>query len=303
MDRPTPQRLGLVVNPTSGRGRAERLLPRVTDELRRGLPAAQLDVVRSTSQADAVARCEAFVDEGVDALLVMGGDGMAHVGLNAAATTGVPLGVIPAGTGNDFCRGMGLPRRVGLAVQAVVAGRERAVDLARLTRPDAPDEWVGSVLSTGYDARVNRRTNAVGTSLGPLSQLAYAGVALAELATFRPLHYRLVVDGALRELDAMFVAVANAGCFGGGMQVCPDARVDDGLLDVLVVHPMGRGTLLRLLPQIFSGGHAGHPTVEFLRARTVRVDGGGLFAMADGEEMGPVPVEATCAGGVLRVLG
>ena len=296
------QHISLVVNPSAGSGRAERLLPRVADQIHASMPQAVLDVRRSTSYSDAEHLCADAVAQGTGALLVMGGDGMAHIGLNACATTEIPLGVIPAGTGNDFCRGVGIPRRVGPAVRAAISGRTRRIDLTELVRADGSVEFVGSVVSTGYDARVNRRTNSVSSSFGPFSNLAYAGVALAELAIFRPLTYRLEIDGMRHEQEAMFVAVANAGFFGGGMQVCPAAHVDDGLLDLVVANPMSRGTLLKLLPRIFSGNHVSHPAVEQLRATRVTIDGDGLFAMADGEEMGPVPVEAVCRPGALSVF-
>lgn len=307
-----PVRLHLVVNPSSGRGRAGRKLPQVVRRLER-LHGTGLVVHRTTSyQHSQEVAAAAVAEDGVGGvrtrLLVMGGDGMAHLGLNACAGTQVPLGVIPAGTGNDFVRGAGLATTVEAATSAVVTGRTRAMDLMRVTRPDGSHEWVGSVLSTGYDARVNRGTNALDHRVAAFGGLAYAGVALAELATFTPLRYRLVLDGRPRELDSVLVAVANAGYFGGGMHICPTASVTDGLLDVLLVHDLSRAAVLRLLPRLYLGAHLGHPAVELVRARTVQVDGQGLrsgqtmFAMGDGEELGDVPLLAQCVPGALQVV-
>jgi diacylglycerol kinase (ATP) len=134
---------------------------------------------------------------------------------------------------------------------------------------------------------VNYRTNQLRWSFGGL---AYAWSALAELSRFDPLPYRLVIDGVKRTQTAMFVAVGNAGWFGGGMQACPTADVTDGLLDLTVIHPVSRATLLRLLPAIYTGKFVRDPAVELLRAEEVVVDGDGLYAMADGEELGPVPL-------------
>lgn len=299
-DGPT---LTLVVNPTAGRGRARRLLPKVTTALLTGLPGANLRVFQTTSFADARLRCIAAV-EGArpqvpghrpDALLVMGGDGMMHLGLNAAAGSDVPLGLIPAGRGNDFCRGAGVPRDAMAAVHAIIAGGTRRIDLmeARGNLVDGAERrWVGSVVSTGYDSRVNHRTNELSWSLGGLS---YAWTALAELAVFEPVPYRIVVDGVAREQTAMFIAVGNAGYFGGGMWICPRADVDDGLLDVTVVNPVSRMTLLRLLPAMFNGSFIKDPAVELLRAREVVIDGDGLWGMADGEDLGPVPLRLRAA--------
>ncbi|MEA4944051.1 MAG: diacylglycerol kinase family protein [Propionicimonas sp.] len=294
-DGPT---LTLVVNPTAGRGRARRMLPKVATELLTGMPGANLRVYQTSSFADARLRCIAAVEHArppvaghrPDSLLVMGGDGMMHLGLNAAAGTHVPLGLIPAGTGNDFCRGTGVPNDTMAATRTVVAGHTRRIDLmeaeGRLV-DGAERRWVGSIVSTGYDGRVNQRTNQFSWTLGGLS---YAWAALAELAVFEPLPYRLLVDGTPLEQTAMFISVGNAGYFGGGMMGCPRADVTDGELDLTIINPVSRMTLLRLLPRMYDGGFVHDPAVEQLRAREVVVDGDGLYAMADGEELGPVPL-------------
>ncbi len=301
--------LTLVVNPAAGGGRARRLLPKVTSGLLTGLPGASLRVFQTSTYAEARLRCIAAVEaarppaEGrmTDSLLVMGGDGMMHLGLNACATSEVPLGLIPAGTGNDFCRGVGTPATPAAAVRTIVEGHTRRIDLMSATGAlagGAEHRWVGSIVSTGYDGRVNYRTNQLRWSFGGL---AYAWSALAELSRFDPLPYRLLIDGEPRNQTAMFVAVGNAGWFGGGMQGCPNADVTDGLLDITVIHPVSRATLLRLLPSIYTGGFVRDPAVELLRAAEVVVDGDGLYAMADGEELGQVPVTLRAVGDCLTV--
>ncbi|MDO5083436.1 MAG: YegS/Rv2252/BmrU family lipid kinase [Arachnia propionica] len=296
-----PRLFTLVVNERSGGGRAGRLLPKVARRLREQVPAAELHIISSSSWVDAenLTRAAALEARPGDALLVMGGDGMAHLGLNAAAGTRTTLGVIPAGTGNDFVRGLGLPRSIDEAVSVVVAGRSRTVDLTRITNPAFPQRYVGAVVSTGYDARVNRATNEIRLRLGALS---YGYIALKELAGFSPLDYQLTIDGELIQQEAMLVAVANTGMFGGGMRIAPEADPADGLLDVTVVGAVSRTTLLRLLPSMYSGGFVRHPAVEQLRARRVEIAGEGLFVMGDGEELGPVPVTAEVAPGVLKVF-
>lgn len=301
--------LTLVVNPAAGHGRAAKLLPRVTGALVAGLPAHTVKVVRASSWQEAAAHCRAVVAEARagesagrrDSLLVMGGDGMMHLGLNAAATTTVPVGLIPAGRGNDFCRGVGVPTNAAAAVETIVAGGTRRIDLMSVSGnlvDGGQHRWVGSIVSTGFDGRVGYRTNQMKYSIG---NLGYAVSALTELSRFEPLAYRVRIDGVLREQTAMFIAVGNAGWFGGGMQGCPRADVADGLLDVTVIHPVSRATLLRLLPAMFTGGYVKDPAVELLRAREVVVDGDGLYAMADGEELGPVPVSLRAVGDALTI--
>ena len=301
--------LTLVVNPSAGSGRARRLLPAVTSALLTGLPGASLRVFQTSSFAEARLRCIAAVEQArpvvegrmADSLLVMGGDGMMHLGLNACAATPVPLGLIAAGSGNDFSRGVGVPAGVQAAVRTIVEGHTSRVDLMSASgrlAGGAEHRWVGSIVSTGFDGRVNRRANRLGWSLGGLS---YAYATLAELASFEPLPYRLLVDGEPREQTAMFICVGNAGYFGGGMQGCPDADLTDGRLDLTVINPVSRATLLRLLPTMYTGGFVRDPAVERLRAREVVVDGDGLYGMADGEELGEVPLTLRAVDAALTV--
>lgn len=296
-----PRLFTLVVNERSGGGRAGRLLPRVARRLRDQVPTADLTIVSSSSwvEAENLTRTAALAARPGDGLLVMGGDGMVHLGLNAAAGTEATLGIIPAGTGNDFARGVGLPRSVDEAVATIIGGHTRAIDLTRISNPGCPGRYVGAVVSTGYDARVNRATNGIRLRLGALS---YGYIALRELAGFTPLHYDLTIDGEHLQQEAMLVGIANTGLFGGGMRIAPDADPTDGELDLTIIGAVSRTTLLRLLPSMYSGGFVRHPAVEQLRARRVEVAGEGLFVMGDGEELGPVPVTAEVAPGILNVF-
>lgn len=297
-----PRRIVLVVNPTAGRGRAARALPAVQARLRAS--GADVRVVPSTDYEHARVTMTAAVAAGVDVLAVMGGDGMMHLGVNAcadqAAARPTLLGLVPGGSGNDLCRGVGLDPDDPLAAAAVVAdGRRRDLDLIRVA-----ERYVGAVLATGFDALVNRRANRMPF---PRGSSRYPVAALAELRVFSPLRYRLVLDGAVRELEAMLVAVGNTSTYGGGMRICPSADAADGWLDVTVIHPVNRLTLLRLLPQMNSGRFARHPCVEQLRARVVRVDGETdngtrLITFGDGEPFGAVPVDAVVAPQVLPLV-
>ena len=296
-----PRLLTLVVNERSGGGRAGRMLPKVARRLREQVPTAELHIISSNSwtEAEKLTRAAALEARPGDALLVMGGDGMAHLGLNAAAGTEATLGLIPAGTGNDFARGVGVPRTVDEAVGVIVAGRTRTVDLAHISNDTFPRRYVGAVVSTGYDARVNRSTNHIRLRLGALS---YGYIAMRELASFSPLHYDMIIDGVRRRQEAMLVAVSNTGVFGGGMRIAPEADPADGLLDVTVVGPVSRTTLLRLLPSMYSGAFIKHPCVEQFRVRSIELAGEGLFVMGDGEELGEVPVRVECVPEALKVF-
>lgn len=298
----------LVVNPRSGNGRAARALPRVLACLRSGMPGTVIKVIRTTDYESARVQAFRAVASSVlerrteDVLLVMGGDGMASLGANACADTDVCLGIIPAGTGDDFARGVGVPRRMRDAVEAIIAGRRRTIDLtlAQGIMSDGADRrYIGSVVSSGYDARVNRRVNNSRFNVGIFS---YGVAILTELAGLGPVDYRLVVDGELMERSALLVAVGNAGWVGGGVHLCPQADPADGILDVTIIDPVSRGTLVRLFPKLFGGDFVSHPAVHHMRAREVLLDGKGLIPMADGEELGKAPLRLSCEPNCLQVI-
>ena len=296
--------IALVVNPAAAKGRSQTLLPQVAGRLRDSGHTVEIALSRTPAEAaELVARAAA---SGVDVLAVMGGDGMAHLGVNAVADhagahpdgPALALGLVPAGTGNDLARSLGLdPDDLGTATAALAGGATRSVDLLRVSRASA-NRWVGTVLATGFDALVNARANRMHR---PHGAMRYSIAALAELRTFKPLPYALVVDGVERDLEAMLVAVGNTSTYGGGLRICPAADPYDGWLDLTVIHPVGRAKLLQLLPQMRSGRFASDPCVEQLRARTVQVSLGAGIAYGDGEELGTTPVTATSVPGAIRV--
>ncbi len=295
--------LSLVVNPSAGKGRAGRVLPEVVGRLRDA--GFEVDLWLSRDFDEARTLTARAARRRPDVLAVMGGDGMMHLGVNECAglraeTGEAPaLALVPAGTGNDLCRGLGMdPSDPFAATETILHGSARPVDLA-LTCTDRGEIWVGTIVASGFDALANRRANALPW---PKGGLRYPLGVLAELTRFSPLHYRLVIDGVPRELDAMLVAVGNTRAYGGGVLMCPDADATDGLLDVTIIHPVSRLALLRLLPQTYSGRFVRASCVERLQAREVVVDGDGLLGYADGEEIGAPPLTVTQVPGAIDVL-
>jgi diacylglycerol kinase (ATP) len=225
----------------------------------------------------------------------VGGDGMVHLAAQLLAHTGTALGIIPAGTGNDAARYFGIPRNdPRAAVDVVVAGRHRVVDLARV----GPTYFL-CVLSAGFDAIVNERANRM---TWPRGQMRYNLATLAELRVFEPLDYTLDLDGEHRRVTAMMVGVGNGPSFGGGLRITEGALLDDGLLDVVFFRPMRKSDLVRTYPRLFSGTHRNHPCYEHHRVRQVTVAAPGIVAYADGERLGPLPVTVTAVPSALKVL-
>lgn len=291
--------LTLVVNPASGHGRGRRLLPQIVALLKAAGITIRAEIAHSWE--DARDLCDQAVASGVRGLIVVGGDGMAHLGHNACAGSSTTLGIIPAGTGNDFARAIGVPRRWREAVDIVAQGRTRVIDLMEVTGDLVAGDrgYVGSVISTGFDERVAERAERLPVDLGAPT---YAFAVLAELRRFRPLTYELEIDGVSRTLPAMLVAVANAGIFGGGIQIAPDFDLTDGLMDITIVHPVPRTTLLALFPRLFSGSFVSYPAIERLQARELTIAWEGGFASADGEPLGRAPLTCRSVPGALTIF-
>ena len=292
-------RLGLIVNPTSGKNTGAQ----VGSEALTLLRAAGVDVL-DLSAADARSATEkgrdAIASGAVDRIVVAGGDGMVHLGANLCAGTGIPLGVIAAGTGNDIARELGLPvRDAAKAVERILDGNTRTVDAARHTMPNGEVRWFLGVLAAGFDAVVNERANQWKWPKGPMR---YNLAIMRELPVFHAIPYVLELDGTTMTAEAMLVAVGNGPAYGGGMRVTPDASFDDGLLDVLVLHKISIPEFLRVFPSVFKGAHTSHPAVQILRARTVRLQATGIVSYADGERFAALPMTVEVAPGALTVL-
>lgn len=285
--------IALLTNPTAGKGRGARYRDAALQRLRdSGFIVRNLEGRDADEAADLASGC---VADGVEALVVCGGDGMIHLAVQALAGTGVPLGVIPAGTGNDVGRYLDLPRRDPVAAaDRIVASKRRTIDLAR-----SGDRYFVTVMAAGFDAIVNERANAMAW---PRGQMRYHLATLAELRTFRPIPYTLQLDGETLQTQAMLVAVGNGPSFGGGLRITEGALLDDGLLDVVVITRMSRPKLVRSYPRLFTGTIDGIVEYVHHRVRSVTIAAPGIVTYADGERFAPLPLTVECAPGALEVI-
>jgi diacylglycerol kinase (ATP) len=285
--------IALLTNPASGKGRGLRTAAIALPRLRDGGLRVRSLVGRDAGEALDLAR-EA-VASGVDSLVVVGGDGMVHLAAQAVTGTLTSVGIIPAGTGNDVARYLGISRSdPEVAARAVVGGRTRRIDVARC----GTTTYV-TVLAAGFDAMVNERANAM---RWPRGQMRYNLATVAELRVFRPLPYTLDLDGEVRHVEAMLVAVGNGPSFGGGLRIAHGARLDDGLLDVVVVKTMTKAQLVRTYPLLWSGRHTRQPQFERHLVQQVTVAAPGVVAYADGERLGALPLTVDVVPGGLSVL-
>lgn len=290
----------MVVHPASGLGRAGRIAGTVADRLRTVVD--DLVTVEANTVEDSHRLMHKAKDAGLDLLVVVGGDGSAHQGVQFCADTGIPLAVVPAGTGNDLARTLaGAPedplKATDKLVKAIKDGEETTIDLGRVTG----GPWFAGVLCAGFDSAVNERANRMRWPSGPRR---YDLAILAELAKLRPGRLTVDADGERTELDATQIAVGNIPFYGGGIPICPAADPADGLFDVTLVRAARRFDLMKMLPGLRTGNHVHHPMVTTSRTTKIRIgEANGWVAYADGERIGPLPVEVTCVPNALKVVG
>ena len=292
-------RITLLTNPMSGHGNAPHAAEQAVAQFqRRGVDVVEI-VGRDAEHAQRL--IGEAVSQGTDALVIAGGDGVISLALQALAHSDIPLGIIPAGTGNDHAREYGLPTKDPEAAADVVCdGWVDTVDLGHIRGPDGFDKWFGTVMAAGFDSLVSDRVNRM---RWPHGRMRYNLAMVAELSKLRLLPFRLVLDGE-REIgaDLTLAAFGNTKSYGGGMLICPNADPVDGLLDITMVHSASRTKLVRLFPTVFKGTHIHLDEVKTDRAKTVRVESPGINAYADGEYACPLPVEVSAVSGALKIL-
>lgn len=293
------KRLGVIINPAAGNGAGKIEGEKVITELQRETEAIDLTGT-SLAESERIAK-QAIHDHLIDGLVVVGGDGMAHLGVNLCADADLPLGIVAAGTGNDAARALGLPIGDAVAGARVVLNnlrQPRQVDLVR-AESTAGAFWYFGSLSVDFVALVNQRANSWKWPKGPSR---YKWAMIAELAAFKPVKYHAIIDGVEKNFEAMLCSIGNSPFFGGGMKVAPKAKIDDGLLDIFIVNKISRFELLKVFPKVYNGEHVTHPAVEFIAAKKITLSSKThMPAFSDGEPVGFAPVTAQIAPGALKV--
>ena len=294
----------MAINPTASFGKGRDVGPAVVQTLRAlghdvtSLQEPDFDQLMTAGRKAVAGKPDAFI--------VVGGDGMVNLGTNLVVGTRVPLGLVPSGTGNDMARGLGIPyENTEAAIESLVASLNRParpIDAGRveyLEDGEPAVRWFACVLSAGFDAIVNERANNMEHPKGPSRYLIALGL---ELARLKPIPYRLLLDGKEIVTTGALISVGNNISLGGGMKVTPDALLDDGLLDVLVVQALSRVSFLRIFPSVFKGAHLSDPRVTVHRAKKIRIESEGVVAYADGERFGLLPIDIEVVPRAMRIL-
>ena len=288
-----------LTNPASGHGAALHAAQVAIARLQhRGIEV--VEIIGDDAQ-DARYLAGAAVERGTDALMVTGGDGVVSNALQVLAGTDVPLGIIPAGTGNDHAREFGIPTKdPEAAADIVVDGWTETIDLGRIRDDKGGEKWFGTVAAAGFDSLVTDRANRMSW---PHGRLRYYIAMLAELSQLRMLPFRMVLDGT-REIDSdiTLAAFGNTRSYGGGLLICPDADPADGLLDLTMAHSASRTKLVRLFPTVMKGTHVNLDEVSTARAKSIRVECPGINVYADGDFACALPAEISAVPAALQIL-
>ncbi len=298
-----PAPVCLIVNPAAGGGKAGRVAPQVERTLRElGLTVRRADT-RDLDHARALAGEAAGRGETVVAL---SGDGMIGVVADTLRPVeGAVLGVLPGGRGNDLARVLGIGDDPVAACATIAHGVPQAMDLGEVSDQgsEGPGQAFVGIASAGFDSDANRIANEAPPWLGGL---VYAYAALRALASWRPASFEIELDppGERRRFTGYSVGAANSKAYGGGMRAAPDAMLDDGLLEVVILETVSKlAFVTRILPRVFKGTHVQLPTVHVFRAGEVEISADRPFTMyADGDPIGDLPVRVRAVRGAVNVL-
>jgi diacylglycerol kinase (ATP) len=293
-------RVGLVINPTAGGNKGA-----VAGESVRAVIATSshqvIDLSGDSYDAAKAAIKSSIANNAIDALVLVGGDGMAHLGVNVCANTKVPMAIVPAGTGNDSAGIFGMPMNDPDGSTRLILDNlstPKPIDAIEIEHSLGKTWAIGSA-SAGFDALVNARANRMKWPAGPMK---YYLAMLLELASFKAIRYRSKIDGIAKDFEAMLCVVSNSGVFGGGMLVVPEASVTDGKLDLLILNKITRFKLVKIFPRVYKGTHVTDPAVELLEATKVEIAADGMPIYSDGEYVGQAPFTATVVPGALLVI-
>jgi YegS/Rv2252/BmrU family lipid kinase len=283
----------LLVNPSSGGGRAAKQLPEVERELSANDVAFR--TVRTRSLEHGIEEALRAAEAG-EVPVVMSGDGLIGQVGGALAESEVPLGIIPGGRGNDFARALEIPTDPAGAASVLAAGEERRIDVGEVN-----GRRFLCIASCGFDSEANRRANETRLIRG---NLVYAYAALRTLATWKPANFTVSIDGGEPVHNRGYsVSVANSKAFGGGMFIAPDAELDDGVFDVVLSAATGKLRFLANLPKVFKGTHVEEEEIRVLRGSEVEVRADRAFPVyADGEHLSDLPASLRVLTGALRVI-
>ena len=284
----------LVANETAGKGKALQLANQFTNLLSQ--VNQEFTLINEKSYEKTIEKLKTELSTSFyNKLVAVGGDGLVNLCLQYLAQSGLTLGVIPAGTGNDFARAVGVNKMSITEIFNLYTRTDPVkIDLGHV-KSSTNEKWFVQVLSTGFDAEVNSRANKINW---PKGKSKYTIATVRTLARFKPINYKIDIDSKKFDQSAMLFTIANGETYGGGMRICPGASNSDGIFEILLVRPVSRFFLLTIFPKVFKGNHIPHQKIDTYRAKVVTISAP-TSAYADGEYVANLPITVTNIGSAL----
>lgn len=285
-----------IINPVAGQGKALKVWSTIQEKV--FSLGFKVDTVYTKYTGHATTLASHAVQQGYELVLAVGGDGTMHEVVNGLAYTDTTFGVIPAGTGNDFGRSLMLPKDPVEAVKVIAAGKTKYIDLGRYD-----GHYFLNMGGFGIDADVAHRVNGTRILRG---HLAYLAAALKVFMVYKSYIAEIIIDGNKIKTDTILVSVGNGQFLGGGLHMLPQAVLDDGLLDIMIVEKMPRLELIKRFPSLYKGTHLMIPKCHFYRGREVIINlpepKENVFAQVDGQEISGFPLHFGIAPQALKVF-
>lgn len=267
--------LTLIVNPTAGSGYALKMERKLMDRLDEKGIIYKVEHTQRPGHGAEIAKATAACAD-CTGVIAVGGDGTCCEVACGLVGTEIPMGIIPTGTGNDFIKSVGIPKDPLAALEAIVSGHTKPIDIGRLN-----DRLFLNVCGTGFDVQTLEYTQAAKKYARGI--FPYMIGLLRAIFSFRPVHVSFTVDGETQQRNVLLCSIANGKFLGGGIPICPDARTDDGMLDMVIVETKPRWKIPFYLPGLLLGKIDSFKVTTHQRCRKMSIVSPKMRLNVDGE--------------------
>ncbi len=271
-----------IVNPTAGKGKSQIAKGLIEDELQ-NFNEHSFSFEETSCPGDATRIAKEAITEEYDIVVSVGGDGTVNEIIQGIVNSDIKLGIIPAGSGNDLARSIGIPKDIHSALSLILESNVRKVDVGR-----ANGKYFINVAGIGFDVEVLKQLESIRKYFS--GTLAYVLSVLKTLISYKFMNVILILDDQQIEREILVLAIGNGKYYGGGMMITPSALVDDGYFDICIINKLSKLRILKLFPTIFKGTHVNEPEVECFRAKRVKIVSEDISVNCDGEIIGQTPI-------------
>ncbi|GEN45070.1 diacylglycerol/lipid kinase family protein [Alkalibacillus haloalkaliphilus] len=279
-----------IVNTNSGSGRGFKRWVQIESILLERKIVYDVSFTKKPNHATQLVHDLAHDSPNVSAIIIVGGDGTVHEAINGLQNSNVPLGIIPAGSGNDFCRGMGIPLNCVEALERILKNEKKLIDVGHIN-----NKVFATIAGIGFDGKIAAETSRSKLkklcNVIKIGSIPYILAMLKVMLSYKPTDVNLRIDSkASSHENVWLIAIANTPFYAGGMKICPEARNNDDLFEVCIVKGISRWKLLRIFPSVFKGQHINHPAVRTYQGKNLIISSNNpMIAHGDGEIVGETP--------------